>query len=174
MKADVRSGAMLGAQQEAWLFDGLDRSRTAWNGLGNQVFMPENDRTPGESGRGDPETGTRTRACDPLTDFSRPTATFARRGPGRRRGDRRHVDQFRGRPRSAGPRILLWAHQVGESPLEVPQQRARLRSLHRGRADASRADVRVVDTVRAPTATVATCAQFVVQSGTPGIQLVSG
>jgi len=149
MKADVRSGAMLGAQQEAWLFDGLDRSRTAWNGLGNQVFMPENDRTPGESGRGDPETGTRTRACDPLTDFSRPTP-FGR------------------------PRILLWAHQVGESPLEVPQQRARLRSLHRGRADASRADVRVVDTVRAPTATVATCAQFVVQSGTPGIQLVSG
>jgi alkaline phosphatase D len=42
---------MLGADQEAWLLNGLDRSRSTWNILGNQVFMMQADHTDGEGVR---------------------------------------------------------------------------------------------------------------------------
>lgn len=42
---------MLGAEQERWLIDGLDRSPTTWNILGNQVFMFQADHTEGPDTR---------------------------------------------------------------------------------------------------------------------------
>lgn len=45
------SRTMLGAAQERWLIDGLDRSRTTWNILGNQVFMFQADHTEGPDTR---------------------------------------------------------------------------------------------------------------------------
>ncbi|MCM3879157.1 MAG: alkaline phosphatase D family protein [Vicinamibacterales bacterium] len=38
---------MLGAEQERWLMNGLDRSRTAWNLLGQQVMLSRLDRIAG-------------------------------------------------------------------------------------------------------------------------------
>jgi alkaline phosphatase D len=38
---------MLGAEQERWLMNGLDRSRTAWNLLGQQVMISRLDRIAG-------------------------------------------------------------------------------------------------------------------------------
>jgi alkaline phosphatase D len=47
--ADVFAPAatLLGADQERWLFDGLDQSRTRWNVLPQQVMMARVDRRPG-------------------------------------------------------------------------------------------------------------------------------
>lgn len=42
---------MLGADQEAWLLDGLDSERRTWNILGNQVFMMQADHTDGDGVR---------------------------------------------------------------------------------------------------------------------------
>jgi alkaline phosphatase D len=38
---------MLGEEQERWLFDGLDRSRSTWNVIAQQTIMAEADRDPG-------------------------------------------------------------------------------------------------------------------------------
>jgi len=40
--------SMMGAQQERWLLNGLERSTAAWDVLANQATMGENDRDPGE------------------------------------------------------------------------------------------------------------------------------
>lgn len=45
------SRTMLGAKQEAWLLEGLDRSRATWNVLGNQTFAFEADHDAGPSER---------------------------------------------------------------------------------------------------------------------------
>jgi alkaline phosphatase D len=42
------SATMLGPAQEAWLIDGLAKSKCRWNILGQQVMMARADRAPGE------------------------------------------------------------------------------------------------------------------------------
>jgi alkaline phosphatase D len=41
------AGTLLGPEQLAWLFDGLDQSRAPWNVLAQQVLMAPVDRVPG-------------------------------------------------------------------------------------------------------------------------------
>ncbi len=41
------SRTITGSAQEAWVLDGLDRSRARWNVLGQQVFMAQRDFEPG-------------------------------------------------------------------------------------------------------------------------------
>ena len=40
--------SITGAEQEAWLLDGLGRSQSTWDVLGQQVFFSERDFTPGD------------------------------------------------------------------------------------------------------------------------------
>lgn len=43
--------SMMGATQKAWLYKGLDQSRTAWNLIPQQVMMGAVDQVPGEQAR---------------------------------------------------------------------------------------------------------------------------
>jgi alkaline phosphatase D len=43
--------SITGAEQEAWLLDGLGRSQSTWNVLGQQVFFSERDFEPGDVDR---------------------------------------------------------------------------------------------------------------------------
>jgi alkaline phosphatase D len=45
---DAREAQVLGEAQEAWLFDGLGRSRAKWNTLAQQVMVMDLDRNPGD------------------------------------------------------------------------------------------------------------------------------
>ncbi len=47
-EAEAASGSLLGAAQSRWLFEGLDRSRSRWNVLPQQVMMARVDRMVGE------------------------------------------------------------------------------------------------------------------------------
>lgn len=46
---NAREAQVLGEAQEAWLFDGLGRSRTKWQTLAQQVMMMDLDRNPTEA-----------------------------------------------------------------------------------------------------------------------------
>lgn len=46
---DARDAEVLGEAQEAWLFDGLNRSRARWNTLAQQIMVMDLDRNPGEA-----------------------------------------------------------------------------------------------------------------------------
>jgi alkaline phosphatase D len=45
------AGTLLGAEQERWLLDGLDKSRRRWNVMPQQVMMARVDQTPGPDER---------------------------------------------------------------------------------------------------------------------------
>jgi alkaline phosphatase D len=46
-ESEAASGSLLGARQERWLLEGLDRSRSRWNVLPQQVMMARADRAVG-------------------------------------------------------------------------------------------------------------------------------
>jgi alkaline phosphatase D len=50
-EAEAASASLLGPAQSRWLFDGLDRSRSRWNVLPQQVMMARVDRTAGAEAR---------------------------------------------------------------------------------------------------------------------------
>jgi alkaline phosphatase D len=188
------SRSILGDQQERWLLHGLDRSRAQWNVIANQVFMAENDRTVGPAKSYDFDnwdgyqasrrrftdflaqrrpanpvvvTGDRhaTWACDLTTDFADPAAPIVGAeivGTSISSGgnaDRAIFEAVYGLIKAESPH---WKYINNE------------RGYIRGVIDpaAYTADLRVVDTVLAPAATVATRASFLVESDRPGIQLV--
>ena len=45
---DAREAEVLGSAQEAWLFEGLNRSQTRWKALAQQVMLMDLDRNPGD------------------------------------------------------------------------------------------------------------------------------
>jgi alkaline phosphatase D len=46
---DAREAQVLGEAQEAWLFDGLNRSQTTWKALAQQIMVMDLDRNPSEA-----------------------------------------------------------------------------------------------------------------------------
>ena len=193
--AEDPNRTMLGDDQERWLFSGLDRSLGTWNVLANQVFMATNDRTPGTVDSFDFDnwdgyrasrqrlldfldqrrpanpvviTGDRhaTWACDLTTDFENPAAPIV-------------GSEFVGTSISSGSDPNDAAFHAVYDLIKAESPHWKFLNSERGyircSLDAARwsADLRVVSTVRAPSATVATRASFAIENGRPGVQLVS-
>ena len=193
--AEDPNRTMLGDRQERWLFHGLDQARVDWNVLCNQVFVAENDRIPGPADSFDFDnwdgyrasrrrlidflaarqpanpvvvTGDRhaTWACDLTTDFSQPGApvvgsefvgtSISSGGDGNDTLFHALYDQIR-------PESPHWKYLNSE------------RGYFRCVLDRARftADLRVVSTVEAPTASVATRASFAIENGVRGLQITS-
>ena len=192
-EAEAPDRTMLGDAQEQWLFQGLDVAHTRWNVIANQVFMAENERTIGANDSFDFDnwdgyrasrgrlldylaarkpsnpfviTGDRhaTWASDLTTDFANPAAprvgaeivgTSISSG-----GDSNHVG-FQAVYSRIQPEQPHWKYFNDE------------RGYIRCTVDATQivADERVVSTVLAPSASVATRASFVVANGVPGISV---
>jgi alkaline phosphatase D len=191
--ADDPARTMLGDEQERWLYSGLRTSDATWNVLANQTFMAMNDRSPGPLDTFDFDnwdgyrasrqrlldflgqrrpanpvviTGDRhaTWVCDLTTDFENPAAPIV-------------GSEFVGTSVTSGgdadPGLfhLVYDPITAESP--------HWKYLDNGRGyirctlDGARwnADLRVVSTVLAPRAAVATRASFAIDAGRPGVQL---
>jgi alkaline phosphatase D len=189
---------MLGAAQEAWLLDGLDRSGATWNLIGNQVFMAENDRIPGPTRSFDFDnwdgyraprqrlldflaerrpanpvvlTGDRhaTWACDLLQDFSRPRPTLGRRASPVVGAEIVGTSiSSGGNPDRTGFELLYGLIKAESPHWKYLNNERGYVRCAVGPAEIA-ADLRVVDTVTAPQANVMTRASFVVENGRPGI-----
>jgi alkaline phosphatase D len=183
--------SMLGAEQEGWLFAGLDRSHTRWNILASQVFMAENDRTAGAIDSFDFDnwdgysfsrarlmqflherrpanpfviSGDRhaTWVCDLTVDFADPAAPVV-------------ASEIVGTSITSGGDQNPGLIEARFGPIRAESPHWKYFDNGRGYlrceidASALLADLRVVSTVRQPQATVTTRATFAVEAGRPGI-----
>jgi alkaline phosphatase D len=194
--ANDPSRTMTGPEQEAWLVDGMSRSRRRWNLLANQLMWAQNDRTAG------------------------PTQTFDFDNWDGYRAERRRLLEFFGSGRTSNPVVLTgdrhatWACDLkpdfddpdspvvgaeitgtsissgGDSdpvgfhntfdPIMAESPHWKYIDNRRGYVlcdvtrDRMLASLRTVDTVRQQEGTtVTTAAQFVVEDGLPGLELAS-
>jgi alkaline phosphatase D len=187
--ADDPAGTMLGAEQERWLFGGLRRSRTRWNALAQQTMVAQNDRTAGPTQTFDFDnwdgyrvarrrlmgqlarvdnpvvlTGDRhaTWVCDLKDDFDDPASTTV-------------GAELTGTSISSGGDADPAAFHATFDPIMAESPHWRFVDNRRGYllCDLDRqrwlTDLRVVSTVRAPTATVSTFARFVSEAGQRGV-----
>jgi alkaline phosphatase D len=183
---------MTGPEQEKWLVDGLESSGSRWNLLANQVMWAQNDRRAGPeqtfdfdnwdgyrvqrrrllehfgSGRvANPVvlTGDRhcTWVCDLRTDFDDPSTPVV---------GAELTGTSGGNPDVAG-------FHATYDPIMAESPHWRYIDNQRGyvvcdvNADRMLSSLRLVDTVWAPTASVRTAAEFVVEAGRPGIAAVT-
>ncbi|MGH9213803.1 MAG: alkaline phosphatase D family protein [Acidimicrobiales bacterium] len=185
------AATMLGAEQEAWLSSGLRRSRTRWNCLAQQTMVAQNDRQagPGETFDFDNWDGYRvprqrlladlaqvdnpvvvtgdrhaTWVCDLKQDFYDPaSATVGAELTGTSIS-------------SGGDRDPAVFHAVFD-PVMVDSPHWKFIDNRHGYlvCDLDRhrwlTDLRTVDTVLAPQATVATFARFVTEAGVRGVSV---
>ena len=186
--AERADGSLLGPKQREWLFNGLDRSRTRWNVLPQQVMMARVDRTVGPEAR---------YSMDQWPGYE---------------AERRRVLEFFGSRRPANPIVLTgdihtnWVNDLsvdcgdpkspvvgtefvvtsissGGDGVDAPANLAGLlaenpcvkfHNAQRGYVscevtpDRMRADYQVVPYVTKPGAPKATRASFVVENGRPG------
>ena len=187
--ANDPAATMLGAEQEAWLADGLSRSRARWNCVAQQTMVAQNDRQagPGETFDFDNWDGYRvprqrlladlgrvqnpvvvtgdrhaTWICDLRQDFYDPaSATVGAELTG--------TSIASGGDSDPATFHALYDPIMAESPhwKFIDNQRGYLVcDLDR---DRWLTDLRTVSTVRAPEATVSTLAQFVTQAGVRGV-----
>ncbi|MFI0448435.1 alkaline phosphatase D family protein [Actinomadura sp. 6N118] len=196
-QANLASVTMTGAEQERWLTRGLTRSGTRWNILANQVMIAQSDGALGAAryfGDFDQWDGYRVQRARLMRLFGSGLV----HNPVVVTGDRHAtwVSDLKldfDDPASA----TVGAELVGPSissggdsdqaafhrrwdPLEVENLHWKYWDGRRGyfvcdvRPDHMISSLRVVDTVRKPTgATIKTAAEFRVQSGKPGIEVVT-
>ncbi len=186
--------SMTGAEQERWLVHGLRTSGSAWNLLANQVMWASNDRRAGPekvydldnwdgyrvqrrrlleffgSGQVDNPvviTGDRhcTWVCDLKPDFDDPDSPVV-------------AAEITGTSITSGgnsdpvPFHNTYDPIMAESPhwKYIDNQRGYV--VYDVTRERMLSSLRLVDTVRAPDATVRTAAQFLVEAGRPGISVV--
>lgn len=193
-QADDPARTMTGTQQEQWLTSGMNRSGTRWNLLANQVMWAANDRTAGSGQSFDFDnwdgyrvqrrrlldffgsgatsnpvvlTGDRhaTWACDLRPDFDRPdTAAVAA--------------EITGTSITSGGDPDTAAFHRTFDPIMAESPHWKYIDNRRGyilcdlTSARLLASLRTVDTVRAPTATVTTAAEFQVAAGQPGLDVL--
>jgi alkaline phosphatase D len=183
---------MLGAEQKRWLLDGLRDSPARWNLIASQIMMAETDLLAGEGKqwfydawdgyqaernqflkefRGVPNpvvlTGDRhlTMVSDLKEDFADPDSAVV-------------GAEFVGTSISSGGDQDQAAFQREWEPRRADNPHWKLLDAHRGyhlfdiRRDGIDARVRIVDTVRRPTAVASTLARLRVDAGRPGVRVV--
>ncbi|MFD5315552.1 alkaline phosphatase D family protein [Streptomyces sp. NPDC127098] len=182
---------MLGAEQKRWLLDGMRRSPARWNLVGSQIMMAETDLLVGEGKQWfyDAWDGYQVERNELLAEFA------AFRNPVVLSGDR-HLTMVSDLRRDfAEPNSqVVGAEFVGTSissngdqdqaafraewdPRRPDNPHWKLLDAHRGYhlfdidRDGVDARVRIVDTVRQPTATASTLAGLRVENGRPGVEL---
>ncbi|WP_330457816.1 alkaline phosphatase D family protein [Streptomyces sp. NBC_00820] len=183
---------MLGAEQKAWLLDGLHDSRARWNLIASQIMMAETDLQLGEGKLWyyDAWDGYQRERNALLEEFS------GIRNPVVLSGDR-HLTMISDLKKDfADPDSdVVGAEFVGTSisssgdqdqaafhaqwdPLMADNPHWKVIDAHRGyhlfdiRHDSIDVRVRVVDTVLSPQATASTLARLRVESDEPGVQVV--
>jgi len=195
-EAEDPARSMTGAEQETWLVDGMRGSHSRWNVLANQVMWATNDRRAGpeqvfdfdnwdgyrvqrrrllEFFGANPNlnpvvlTGDRhaTWVCDLRPDFDDPTTPAV-------------GAEITGSSVTSGGDADPVAFHNTYDPVMAESPHWKYIDNRRGYVvcdltrDTLLADLRVVSTVRATEATISTGAQFVVEAGRPGIEVVSG
>ncbi|PPK93737.1 alkaline phosphatase D [Kineococcus xinjiangensis] len=189
---DDPNRSMLGAQQEAWLLDGLQRSPATWDVLAQQVMVHEHDYLPGAARGFNPDswdgyTASRQRLLDAFVergvenpvvltgDVHKHYAADLTRNPSDADADPIGVELVCTSITSGGDGSDEYA--AGRSQL-ADNPDLKLASDQRGyvvaRLDRQqlRADFRVLDRVSQPGAAVRTRASFVTEAGNPGLQPV--
>jgi alkaline phosphatase D len=183
---------MLGAEQKAWLLDGLHDSPARWNLIASQIMMAETDLRAGEGKLWyyDAWDGYQTERNALMREFA------AVRNPVVLSGDR-HLTMISDLKEDfADPRSgVVGAEFVGTSvssngdqdqaafhaqwdPLMADNPHWKVIDAHRGyhlfdiHRDGIDAQVRVVDTVLAPQATAGTLARLRVDPEVPGVRVV--
>ena len=186
---------MTGPEQEEWLVNGLQQAGSSWNLLANQVMWAQNDRKAGPeqvfdfdnwdgyraqrrrlleffgSGRvTNPVVLTGDRHCtwvsDLRPDFDDPSTPVV-------------GAEITGTSITSGGNPDVAAFHATYDPIKAESPHWRYIDNQRGYVvcDVNRSrmvsSLRLVDTVWAPTATVRTAAEFVVEAGRPGIASVS-
>ncbi|PSL08564.1 alkaline phosphatase D [Haloactinopolyspora alba] len=173
---------LLGNEQMSWLLDGLSRSSTRWNVLGQQVPFFEDPDVGRENDKWDGYRVARQKVLDVL-------AGGGPRNPVVLSGDihqNRAADikaDFRD-PEAATVGVEFTGTSISSGGDTVPDARfdpdpanphIRMKGSGRGYVavsvtpDECRADFRVVDTVEQPTSGVSTVASFVARDGEPGL-----
>jgi len=187
--------SMTGPEQEKWLVDGLESAGSRWNLLANQVMWASNDRQAGPAQSFDLDnwdgyraqrrrllerfgsgriqnpvvlTGDRhcTWVCDLRSDFDDPSTPVV-------------GAEITGTSITSGGNPDVAAFHATYDPIMAESPHWRYIDNQRGYVvcDVDRermlSRLRVVDTVWAPTATVRTAAEFVVEAGRPGIATVT-
>jgi alkaline phosphatase D len=194
-EANDPARSMTGPEQERWLVRGLRGSGSAWNLLANQVMWASNDRRAGPEqvfdldnwdgyrvqrrrllemfGSGQVAnpvvlTGDRhcTWVCDLKPDFDDPASPVV-------------GAEITGTSISSGGNADPVAFHATFDPIMRESPHWRYIDNQRGyvlcdvTAERLLGSLRLVDTVREPTATVRTAAEFVIESGMPGIAAVT-
>ncbi|MGW5635704.1 alkaline phosphatase D family protein [Streptomyces sp. NPDC003832] len=183
---------MLGAAQKRWLLDGLRDSPARWNLVASQIMMAETDLLVGEGKQWyyDAWDGYQAERNELLREFR------SVRNPVVLTGDRHLTMVSDLKEDFADPgSAVVGAEFVGTSvssngdqdqeafrrdwdPRRADNPHWKLLDAHRGyhlfdiRRDGIDAQVRVVDTVRAPTAVPSTLARLRVEAGRPGVEVV--
>ena len=192
-EANDPARSMTGAEQEEWLTRGLRQSGTRWNILANQVMWASNDRQAGPAQTFDFDnwdgyrvqrqrlleffgsgkvsnpviiTGDRhcTWVCDLKPDFDDPASPVVA-------AEITGTSITSGGDADPAPFHATYDPIMAESPHWKYIDNQRGYFLCELSTDRMLSSLRLVSTILAPTATVRTAAQFVVESGVPGISV---
>ncbi len=178
-----------GAQQEQWLYDGLQGSPAKWQILAQQMFMAQSDNTngAGESFNMDAWDGYKV-SRDKLLDFietrgiANPLVISGRRAPELGLRPARRTSRTRSRRSSARSSSARRSRPPATAP--TPRTPARLaenpwikfNNSQRGYVKVAldqnlcRTDYKVVPYVKRPGAPISTRRSFVVEAGNPGLK----
>lgn len=187
------SRTMLGDDQMEWFLDGLSRSRTRWNIMGNPVYFTQRDHDSDPDERSfndqvwDGYVADRQRILDHIVDNDIRNMVIVtgdshqnwvmNTPPNFRDWDAPPVttEYLSTSISSGGERNLVVEYDP--DPVQNPQ--LLFRNNHHGYLSCTvtpetwHADYRVVDSVAAPTSPMHTLASWVTENGSPGAQLVS-
>ncbi|NIZ91884.1 alkaline phosphatase [Kineosporiaceae bacterium B12] len=187
---DQPQRTITGAEQEAWLLDGMAGSAATWQVVGQQVMFAEHDYVPGAARGFNPDswdgyTANRQRILDGIVergvenpvvlsgDVHKHYAADLTRNPSESASAPVGVELVCTSITSGGDGGDAYATRDSEL---ADNPDLKLANNQRGyvvtRIDRKelRADFRVLDAVSQPGATVGTRASFVVEAGTPGLQ----
>lgn len=183
---------MLGAEQKEWLLDGLQDSPARWNLIASQIMMAETDLQIGEGklwyyDAWDGYQAERNALLEDFADIRNPVVFSGDRHLTMISDLRTDYDdpdsdvvgaEFVGTSISSNGDQDQAAFHAEWDPRMPDNPHWKLIDAHRGYhlfdidRDGIDAQVRVVDTVRQPTATASTLARLRVESGDPGVRLV--
>ena len=183
---------MLGAEQKEWLLDGLQDSPARWNLIASQIMMAETDLQIGEGklwyyDAWDGYQAERNALLEDFADIRNPVVLSGDRHLTMISDLKTDYDdpdsdvvgaEFVGTSISSNGDQDQAAFHAEWDPRMPDNPHWKLIDAHRGYhlfdidRDGIDAQVRVVDTVRQPTATASTLARLRVESGEPGVRLV--
>jgi len=191
--AEDPASTMLGAEQEAWLDRGLAGSSARWNALAQQTMVAQNDRLAGPAevfdlDNWDGYRAARRRLLDSLDRVRNPVVLTGDRHATWVCDLRRHFGdpaspvvgaELTGTSITSGSDPDVVAFHAQYDPVMAESPHWKFIDNQRGYVvcdldrERWRSDLRVVSTVRSPTATVSTYATFVTEDGVRGVAVAS-